>query len=71
MRDLAIYVHIPFCVRKCRYCDFLSAPGNAKERTAYLQALMQEMRYRSAELQKYRVKTIFWGRRYLKRRLRR
>ena len=61
MRDLAIYVHIPFCVRKCRYCDFLSAPGNAKERTAYLQALMREMRYRSAELQKYRVKTIFWG----------
>lgn len=61
MRDLAIYVHIPFCVRKCRYCDFLSAPGNVKERTAYLQALVREMRYRSAAFQKYRVKTIFWG----------
>ena len=26
MRDLSIYIHIPFCVRKCLYCDFLSFP---------------------------------------------
>ena len=24
---LGLYIHIPFCVRKCRYCDFLSAPA--------------------------------------------
>ena len=33
MRDLSIYLHIPFCVRKCLYCDFLSfaVPGFQKE----------------------------------------
>ncbi len=28
MRDLSIYIHIPFCVRKCLYCDFLSRNCN-------------------------------------------
>ena len=27
---LGLYIHIPFCVRKCRYCDFLSAPACEK-----------------------------------------
>ena len=31
MRDLSIYIHIPFCVRKCLYCDFLSFPLSGKD----------------------------------------
>ena len=27
MRELELYIHIPFCVSKCKYCDFLSAPS--------------------------------------------
>ena len=28
MKNLEIYIHIPFCVRKCEYCDFLSFPAD-------------------------------------------
>lgn len=61
MSDLSLYIHIPFCVRKCRYCDFLSAPENTGERARYIEALGREMKCRSEDLKKARVKTIFWG----------
>ena len=35
MRELSIYIHIPFCVRKCLYCDFLSAPAGREEIETY------------------------------------
>ena len=39
-----IYIHIPFCVRKCRYCDFLSAPSSAEVQAQYVQSLCREIR---------------------------
>ncbi len=44
MVPFEIYVHIPFCKRKCLYCDFLSASCPDEARTAYLKALSNEMR---------------------------
>jgi len=41
---LGLYVHIPFCVRKCHYCDFTSGPLSAKARQMYLEALQEEIR---------------------------
>ena len=38
-----IYIHIPFCVKKCDYCDFLSGPSGPKEQAAYVQALLREI----------------------------
>ncbi|MBQ6468775.1 MAG: radical SAM family heme chaperone HemW [Lachnospiraceae bacterium] len=57
---LGIYIHIPFCVRKCRYCDFLSfsAPDSLKE--AYAEALCREIRA-AAELYQRPVDTVFIG----------
>ena len=43
MANIEIYIHIPFCVRKCGYCDFLSAPGTEEQREAYVQALIREI----------------------------
>ncbi len=43
-RQLGIYLHIPFCVRKCRYCDFLSFPADADIRERYVQRLILEIR---------------------------
>lgn len=40
---MELYIHIPFCVRKCLYCDFLSFPCMAGEKTDYLEALHQEI----------------------------
>lgn len=39
-----IYIHVPFCVRKCRYCAFYSFPGDAAARQAYTDALVKEIR---------------------------
>ena len=46
---VSLYLHLPFCVRKCRYCDFLSGPYDAAVRRRYLRALETEIRL-SAEI---------------------
>ena len=43
-KEMEIYVHIPFCVRKCAYCDFLSGPANKETIDNYVEALMNEIR---------------------------
>ena len=40
---LEIYVHIPFCARKCAYCDFLSFPAGEDVQQAYTKALIKEI----------------------------
>lgn len=40
---IEIYIHIPFCVKKCDYCDFLSGPSGPEEQTDYVQALLREI----------------------------
>ena len=42
-RTLELYIHIPFCVKKCDYCDFLSAPSGLEVQTAYIQSLLREI----------------------------
>lgn len=44
--ELEIYVHIPFCVKKCAYCDFLSFPGTERTKEEYVAALLNEIKYR-------------------------
>jgi oxygen-independent coproporphyrinogen-3 oxidase len=41
--NVGLYIHIPFCVRKCRYCDFLSFPCGREDRSAYIDALCGEL----------------------------
>ncbi len=61
-KALSIYIHIPFCVRKCAYCDFLSAPAAQEVQEQYLYMLMREIREKAIYYeQEYIVKTIFIG----------
>lgn len=60
-KDLELYVHIPFCVKKCAYCDFLSAPADVQERTLYVDALTKEIRAEKEEYRNYKVSTVFLG----------
>ena len=56
---IGCYVHIPFCVRKCAYCDFNSFSGYSESSVArYVAALATEIRRTSAA---YAVDTIFFG----------
>ena len=57
---VSLYLHFPFCVRKCRYCDFLSGPAAAKEREEYIQTLCLEIELRAAEVPAG-VDTVFIG----------
>lgn len=41
--ELGIYIHIPFCVHKCIYCDFLSSPADVRTRKQYVRALINEI----------------------------
>lgn len=60
-RPLSIYIHIPFCVRKCLYCDFLSAPASEEQRQRYFECLLQEIRRESVRYSDYEVQTVFIG----------
>lgn len=60
-RELELYIHIPFCVQKCAYCDFLSAPADAETRSGYVEALIREIRAAKSKYSGYRVSTVFLG----------
>lgn len=60
-KELSIYVHIPFCVQKCLYCDFLSAPADDRVRARYVERLIQEIKEESPSYVNYKIKTIFLG----------
>lgn len=54
-----LYIHIPFCVRKCAYCDFLSAPGSEEAKASYTEALLREIE--AVKTEKREVSSIFVG----------
>ena len=61
MKELSLYIHIPFCVKKCLYCDFLSAPATNAAREQYLLALGYEIEARSEDYKDREVISIFFG----------
>ena len=61
LRDLGIYIHIPFCIKKCDYCDFLSAPAGEETKRRYLEALLIQIRSYLGKSDGYIVPSIFVG----------
>lgn len=60
-KDLGLYIHIPFCARKCEYCDFLSWSAGEEEREQYVEALLLEIESYRGFAKGYRVSTVFIG----------
>lgn len=60
---LGIYIHIPFCVKKCDYCDFFSMKADTSVKDDYITALGNEIRAKinTGLFQKYKLNTIFIG----------
>lgn len=56
-----LYIHIPFCVKKCAYCDFLSGPAKDEEITEYVNALCMEIDSYQEMSKEYLVDSIFFG----------
>ena len=61
LRELELYLHIPFCVQKCRYCDFLSAPAEPEEIETYVEALQKEIYAYEGKFTDYKVTSVFFG----------
>lgn len=60
MKDLGIYVHIPFCKRKCDYCDFISFENKEQLIEQYVKKIQKEI-LNSENLEDYTVSTIYLG----------
>ncbi len=59
---LSLYIHIPWCVKKCPYCDFNShALQNVLPETMYLDALVQDLKLDLHHVQNRKINTIFFG----------
>ena len=59
-RPLELYIHIPFCVRKCQYCDFLSGPSDEETKDRYIEALLKEIRA-AEHTEDYKIVSVFIG----------
>ena len=58
-KELGIYIHIPFCKKKCYYCDFVSFSNLENKQTGYIEALKKEIS--CYDLEEYNVTTIYIG----------
>lgn len=56
-----IYIHVPFCVSKCTYCDFASFPKEVSKQEAYFGCLYKEIKSRAQELKSKQFDTVYFG----------
>lgn len=60
-KPIGLYVHVPFCVSKCAYCDFASYAGREADIPRYVDAVIREITRRGAETGHPKADTIFLG----------
>ena len=63
-KELELYIHIPFCVKKCAYCDFLSGPQDEETIEQYVVSLLDEIHAHGSNVElvaRYEVTSIFFG----------
>lgn len=61
MKNIGIYIHIPFCKRKCFYCDFCSFETNANLYKEYVDCLIEEIKNCNVNNKEVLIKTIYIG----------
>lgn len=59
--ELGIYIHIPFCAKKCYYCDFVSFSGRMQRINEYVKALKKEIESSKEKAKEYKITTIYIG----------
>lgn len=61
MKPIGLYIHIPFCIKKCDYCDFLSFKGNKILIENYINSLIDEIKSYNYLNDNFYLKTIYFG----------
>lgn len=61
MKEIGLYIHIPFCKSKCYYCDFVSFSGKEDMVELYIENLLKELNIYKDLVRNYSIKTIFIG----------
>lgn len=59
--ELGVYVHIPFCIKKCSYCDFISFPDMYDKQKIYVEKLIKEIEDNKKILENNEITTIYVG----------
>lgn len=59
MREIGMYIHIPFCKQKCLYCDFVSFSNKESKQDSYINCLIKELEYKVSS--DYLINTIYIG----------
>lgn len=60
-KPLSVYIHIPFCIKKCRYCDFLSYTASEDEQRAYIDLLLSEIALQAPLYDSHSLISVFIG----------
>lgn len=61
MKEIGVYIHIPFCKQKCSYCDFISFAKNEDMQKEYIEALKKEIQNWMSKKKNVKIKTIYIG----------
>ena len=59
--ELGVYVHIPFCTKKCSYCDFVSYPNQYEKQEEYVKKMIKEIEEDRRLLEDNEITTIYFG----------
>jgi oxygen-independent coproporphyrinogen-3 oxidase len=61
MESYSVYIHIPYCKKKCRYCSFLSTTPETKEIDGYIDAVKSELKLYKPFLSNREIKSVYIG----------
>lgn len=59
--EIGVYMHIPFCIKKCYYCDFVSYPNKFEMQRKYIKKLIEEIEDNKEKLKNNEITTIYIG----------
>ena len=59
--ELGIYIHIPFCIQKCFYCDFVSFPNCFEKQSEYVEKVIEEIKQNKEKIENNNITTIYIG----------
>ncbi len=61
MREISLYIHVPFCTRRCSYCSFYHVPSEKERQRSFVDALLSEIDAALADLSPVSLRTLFVG----------